>query len=1341
MKKITQRIPFPIKLIIVGLLPLLFVLFLAVTVHRQQSDKITLLSGTMKRVDRSAAISQLVDALQLERRESFIHSITRRNEAMMVAERAKTDAALEKLRTVEGDQYRTLLQYSFLGKIDEQRSLMTRGSVLPMQVMSYYTNLIFRLNTISNLTISNIPYLNEANEAIISQRLLSELATYIGILRANVYYSLYTKSDSSAMGMTAIYEIYHSYITEYETRLGPEYRKQFAAVLSSSGFTQMENFLAESFRTGYFSLREDPEHWWQISGAAVDGVKSLQRKHLTLAQDTMSKIYEHEVETRERNLLLLILMIGLVIFIIALTIKSITYSLHMIKNAAGRIALGATDIALDHSQQDVIGDVARSIHEIDHNNKVLSKAAEAIGKGNFDIDVTPRSDEDVLGNAIAMMKKDLAAYTLLNERKLWVQTGLTEISEAIGGDRTVKEIALNAVDRIASYIKAELGLFYVSDNDRHLMYKASYAVNDKESLRTLIPFGEGQLGQAAIRQEVVSLSDIPEDFLKVSTASGQASVRHILIVPLVHNGKTEGVVELGSLKPFSEQILEFLDQAGTVIAVALQAAKAKQRLQEVLEETQVQAEELQSQHTELENLNTELEAQTQKLQASEEELRVQQEELIQTNQELEERSRLLEERNQIIEERNIEIQRKAEELELSTRYKSEFLANMSHELRTPLNSILLLSRLLTENNEKNLTEDQIEYARVIQTSGHGLLSLIDEILDLSKIEAGKMELEYGQYTINEILDDMRSLFSPIAKDKKLDLKVSADQNVPPVLETDKMRLEQILKNLMSNALKFTSEGRVSLEVISTGNMGEIGFRVSDTGIGIPREKHRQIFEAFQQADGSTRRKFGGTGLGLSISRELARLLGGEITIESEPGKGSRFTVTVPIRKPETVRPVAQEVPVVSEQPAAGPVPQPAGDLGIFKVTNIPPNIPDDREAIAPGDKSVLIIEDDTGFARALLDFSRSRGYKGIVTVRGDEGIELARKFLPVGILLDIQLPVKSGWEVMEALKGDPQTRHIPVHMMSSLQVKKESLMQGAVDFINKPVAFEQMQEVFRKIEDVVSKQNKKVLIIEENPKHARALSYFLEEFGIAATMADSLSSGVEQLRSSDVNCVILDMGIPNATAYQTLERVKDQIGVDHLPIIIFTGKSLSKTDESRIRQFADSIVVKTANSFKRILDEVTLFLHLVEQQDRKPAAGAGTGNTLAKDVLQGKKVLVADDDVRNIFSLTRILESHGINVISAIDGREAIKILEDNPDTDVVLMDIMMPEMDGYEAMREIRSRFAFRDLPIIAVTAKAMTGDREKCVAAGASDYITKPVDTDQLISLLRVWIYDRNF
>lgn len=959
----------------------------------------------------------------------------------------------------------------------------------------------------------------------------------------------------------------------------------------------------------------------------------------------------------------------------------------------------------------------------------IEALTHAIAGGDYAVR-SPEVQDDELGRiarALNQMAGALEDTFADLKNKNWLQTGAVSLRDAIRGEKDVKQLAERLLTIFTNYLNAPLGTVYLMDIEGNFRLTGSYAA--KQAPLT-IHTGEGLTGQAIADKKMIVVQDVPVNYSSVTSSLGHTLPNTLLIVPLVYDNQCVGIIELGLLRKPSPLEVDFVEMNREAIAIGVNTALDFIRLQNFLEETQVQAEELQAQHKELESLNAELEMQTQKLQASEEELRVQQEELQQTNIELEERSVLLEEKNS-------DIQKKAAELEIATRYKSEFLANMSHELRTPLNSILLLSRLLAENTDKNLNRDQVEYAQVIQSSGNGLLGLIDEILDLSKIEAGQMQLDSEDVAIRGITDELRGLFGVLAKEKGLDFSIAVEPEVPSVIETDRVRLGQILKNLISNALKFTAAGSVSLTIRRPPDMANtLSFLVKDTGIGIPPEKQRLVFEAFQQADGSTKRKYGGTGLGLSISRELAKLLGGEITLESRVNEGSTFTVHLPIF---ANRPVPSSA-LLPQPPTPELALPPAGTSRIsnFISATIPENISDDRDILTDQDRVILIIEDDTNFARSLLEYARQNGYKGIVAVRGDEGLKLASQFKPMGILLDVQLPVMSGWEVMESLKANPQTRPIPVHIMSSHKLKNESLLKGAIDFVDKPVAFEQMPEVFEKIERALNRDSRKVLIIEDNPKHAKALAYFLSSFKINSELRSNIAEGIEALK--EVDCVILDMGIPNSRAYETLEEARQNPALEKLPIIIFTGKNLSMAEELKIKKYADTIVVKTVHSYQRMLDEVSLFLHLVE--DNKQRAGTGPAKKLLglAQVLNNKTVLVADDDVRNIFSLSKALEQYNMTVIAALDGQEAIQKLTENPTIDAVMLDMMMPRMDGYETARKIREQPQWKQLPVIAVTAKAMTGDREKCIQAGASDYITKPVDIDQLISLLRVWLYDRS-
>jgi signal transduction histidine kinase/CheY-like chemotaxis protein/CHASE3 domain sensor protein len=986
--------------------------------------------------------------------------------------------------------------------------------------------------------------------------------------------------------------------------------------------------------------------------------------------------------------------------------------------------------------------------EISKRVNVIQQVANRVSNGDYNQRVEDEYDGDLgdLVDSLNHMTDSLKiSFDKINKSD-WRQKGLALLNESLVGNKSVKQVTNDALNQLIDYGNCINGAVYLMD-DGKLKLSSSFGLEN--SMKHIFEAGEGMVGQVFAQKKPKAFNDLNENDFAVTFASSKVKINAILLVPVMSDRLTIGVLEVSSNENFDQDRIDFFAESSRNIAIALRAAKGREKEQRLLEETQAQSEELQVQHSELENLNTELEAQTQKLQASEEELKVQQEELMQTNTELEERSKLLEEKNQLIAERNIEIQRKAEELALSTQYKSEFLANMSHELRTPLNSILLLSRLMAENPDENLNEDQIESAKVIQSSGSSLLTLIDEILDLAKIESGKMSLEYQDVVIDDVVKDLKNLMNPLVKEKGIEFNINIEDDLAKSLEVDRLRLDQVLRNLLSNALKFTKEGSVDLNIKKDPkNKDFIIFSVKDTGIGILEDKQKIIFEAFQQADGSTQRKFGGTGLGLSISREIAKLLGGYLDLKSKVNEGSEFSLIIPMSESlkgnqiiSTGNSDQNLVDVILEdvEEIKQIIDYQENEIDTaFKHLEIPEDVDDDRNSISDGDKVILIVEDDTNFAIALLKFARMQKYKGVVVVRGDQALSAAMQYRPAAILLDVQLPVKDGWQVMDELKSNPQTKPIPVHMMSSLHVKKESLMKGAIDFINKPVAMEQMTDVFKKIEDALKKSPQKVLIVEENAKHASALSYFLSNFDISLSVEDNVEDSVRAFNTDGVDCVILDIGANRRNAYKIIESIKSYEGLENLPIIIFTERNLSTSEELKIKQYADSIVVKTAHSYQRILDEVGLFLHLVEEKNSSVETIRNKTLGSLTEVLSGKKILITDDDVRNIFSLTKALEKYKVEVVLAMDGVQALEQIKEHPDVDVVLMDMMMPNMDGYETIQEIRKMPKFRRLPIIAVTAKSMIGDRDKCIEAGASDYITKPVDIDQLLSLLRVWLYE---
>lgn len=783
------------------------------------------------------------------------------------------------------------------------------------------------------------------------------------------------------------------------------------------------------------------------------------------------------------------------------------------------------------------------------------------------------------------------------------------------------------------------------------------------------------------------------------------------------------------------------------IAIRFDITLQKQQ-EEILK---AQAEELKAQHEVLQEANLQLEAQSQQLQASEEELKAQQEELVQTNLELERNAQLLVEKNHSVNEKNEELEtislqlnRKADELALSSKYKSEFLANMSHELRTPLNSILLLSKLLADNGEENLTDEQSEFAKVIYNSGNSLLELINDILDLSKIESGKMDIDIDQVELDAICKNLSDLFIPLAKEKGISFEKEKEDGIPEFINTDRIKVEQVLKNFLSNAFKFTEKGNIKVIIrkptdTESAKMGInatdfISFEVKDSGIGIPKEKHAMVFEAFQQADGSTRRKYGGTGLGLSISREIVRMLGGEILLTSELGKGSSFTMVIPLdsKSHETNSITINTSGTIHSDEKHNPN-NVESDKYIALVT--PQEIPDDRLNIEPNDKVILIVEDDITFVHTLIKYIHERGYKAIVAVSGANAITYATKYKPIGILLDVQLPVKSGWTVIKELKANPETKHIAVHVMSSLDIKaKDTIDMGAIDFITKPIADKEIEKVLNRIETVLKKIPKNILLVDNNEIHTIAISRFISDSSKRCITASSAKEAYGILNSEIIDCVVLDMGLPDETGYNVLEAIKKDNKLEKIPVIIYTGKSLSHNEEKKLKQYANAIVIKTADSFKRLSSEISLFLHLEENSDD---VRIGKTPYIKEEILNGKRILIVDDDVRNIFSLTKLLEGQKVIVSSASDGNEALEILNKDKKIDLIMMDMMMPNKDGYETTMEIRKNEKLKTIPIIAVTAKAMLGDRQKCISVGASDYVTKPVDGDLLLSLLRVWLY----
>ncbi len=948
------------------------------------------------------------------------------------------------------------------------------------------------------------------------------------------------------------------------------------------------------------------------------------------------------------------------------------------------------------------------------------------------------------------------------ELQMWQTTGQAQLSERMSGGQNVAGLADNVVAQVCEYLNLQVGALYLLE-DRQLYLRGGFAHGGRENLPASFKIGQGLVGQAAAQRKPIVLSEIPQDALTLISSFGSLVFRHLIAAPFLYENEVIGVVELGALHPFAPAQLQFLETAMERISVAFKTAQTRAQVDELLATTQQQTEELQSQSEELRIANEELEAQTQSLQLSEARLRENQAQLESANIELEKKASVLQDQQRILDDQNQELQKaqsaleqKASDLARASKYKSEFLANMSHELRTPLNSLLLLARMLQDNKTGNLTDDQVESLTIIHHSGRDLLELINEILDLSKVEAGRMEFHFEPVTLGGIQETMTAQFAHMAEEKGVEFRQSIAEGLPHAIISDEQRLKQIIKNLLSNAFKFTAQGSVTLsiqrprqdQVLAHAGLAPahtIAITVSDTGIGITPEQQRIIFEAFQQADGGTSRKYGGTGLGLTISREMAFRLGGYIGVESVSGRGSAFTLYLPeVGAPQNEDAIAQ---IAMDSRAAAPVPprSPAPAVEAQNLASLPPQsptpvtqvIPDDRDNLQPGDRTFLVIEDDAKFAKIVYNFAHAKNFKCLIAGDGPTGVHMAAVYQPTAITLDLRLPGIDGWGVLRRLKSDPRTRHIPVHVISVEDACQDAYKQGVLGFLTKPVSPDDLAGVFARIEEFIERQVKNLLIVEDDVNLRHSVGKLLAGSDVEIAEVGLGQQALELLRTRRFDCIILDLRLPDISGFDLLRQIHDDEALPKCPVIVYTGRELSPEDHAQLRDYADSIIVKEAKSPERLLDETALFLHRVSADLAKLAIqSAPPSPTNFEAALAGKQVLVVDDDMRNTFALSKLLREKGIVVHVATDGQHALDLLSQTPDIDLVLMDIMMPVLDGYETIRRIRAQSKFKNLPILALTAKAMKGDREKCLDAGANDYLPKPVDPDRLFSMLRVWL-----
>jgi len=945
-----------------------------------------------------------------------------------------------------------------------------------------------------------------------------------------------------------------------------------------------------------------------------------------------------------------------------------------------------------------------------------------------------------LSNSYAGALQQQEEHNALLAHQAWLRTGQSELSERSAGHNTARPLSEAVLDYVARYLEASVGAMYIRDEQGALRRSGTYGFPPDAQNGMVFRGAESLVGQAAQENRVIALADVPRDYIKINSALGDASPRNLLIAPFSHEGKVNGVIEIGFLHSITARDREFLTMIGEAVGASVNAALYRQRLQEVLSETQALNEELQVQQEELRTANEELEEQSRALEASQSSLENQQAELEQTNDQLAEQALNLDTKNLALIDAQELLRQRAVELERSSRYKSEFLANMSHELRTPLNSSLILAKLLADNSAGNLNEEQIRFAQTIYSAGNDLLHLINDILDISKVEAGKLELVVEDLPLRRVVENLGHTFGPMAKQKQLAFSATVEPNVPLTIHTDRQRLEQVLKNLLSNAVKFTESGAVSLTVSSVDG-DWIQFAVRDSGIGIAQDQQDKIFDAFHQADGTTSRRFGGTGLGLSISRDLTALLGGKIDVTSTPGEGSVFILTLPanIDAGATTPPPkqAEPAPVVrAPAPVSAPAPAVAAHPAQAAQQHAPAPFADDREKLVKGQRTVLVIEDEAAFARILYDLAHDLDYRCLVALTAGEGLELATQHTPDAILLDMRLPDRSGLSVLQLLKDSPETRHIPVHVVSSADNAGEALHLGAIGYALKPASRADLEGVFRKLEEKSAQKIKRVLVVEDDERQRESVMALIADTDVDIAAVGTGGEALKLLRTEIFDCMVIDLKLPDMMGNELLQRMSQEEICSFPPVIVYTGRNLTRDEEADLLKYSRSIIIKGARSPERLLDEVTLFLHKVESQlssERQTMLKTVRGRDR---VFDGRTILLVDDDVRNVFALTAALEQRGAKIVVGRNGFEAIARLDEVEAIDLVLMDVMMPGMDGLEATRRIRADGRFNRLPIIAITAKAMKDDQEQCLAAGANDYLAKPIDLTRLYSLLRVWM-----
>lgn len=1344
-----------LTLLFILLIPLIYFAFIQIKQELEANREYNQLAVQLTEVEK---MSEAIHQLQTERGRM---TLAAESEAAFlqeaISQRDKTDAAIKDLKSFMESNNRSFADLSLLNELRQYRQRLDQGRLDLADFREYSNDLIF----------SFLGRIDEAATGISHEQISKELESFKDLAEAKVHLGRMRSLMMSAIRKGEMtYQDYARFSSQKQDHL--QALNSFKRYASEDAILDVRNQLSsDNYREilrFFETIEENPQadlsnftplRTFNLLSTSIENFRDTEDLVFSRIEDLVAR----ESQQNDLNLLFLILLTILVLGLSGLLsiyiINLISVAFSGLKLAADRIKLGATDVEIDIYSGNEIGAVADSFRGIVQKNRSLTKVAQAIGEGRYDVEVESQSKEDMLSLAIQDMKDRLSSFAIDAQQRNWILAGVSDLNNLVSGENHSTALTEKAIAFLCEYTHSQAGIFYLHDDQGTLVPSATYGVQSSVEQLSSFKIGAGALGQAVKANKTSILEEVPGEHMKIHTGLSEIPPANITIVPLQFSDTVIGAIELCSRLPSTQLQQDLLKTMGDRISIVVHTLKAHLKTQELLYETQNQAEELETQQEELRELNSELKT-------SEEELKVSQEELQEKNSELEEKAQLLEEqfealrsKNSALEDASQAIELKVQQVEAVSKYKSEFLANMSHELRTPLNSILILSRLLADNPGKNLNEKQSEHARIIHKSGADLLKLINEILDLSKIESGMIRLEMASFKLDEL--DLVTTFQEQARNKQVKFRFDYNED-GLMMYTDRFRLEQILKNFLGNAIKFTNKG--GEVVLSIHKVKEkplfkaeqliqskevIAFSVKDTGIGIPKEKQEAIFEAFQQADASTTRKYGGTGLGLAISKELATLLGGEIRVESKAGEGSTFTLFLPRHGQQEVReePAVMVPDTIAAESLRLPTPPPQTQMptktqkaatASTVLNNLAIQNPQQTKA---SDICVLIIEDDHAFNDILSDFAKAKNFKVHQTFTGEAGLGLARKLKPAAIMLDINLPDISGWEVLRQIREDSELRHVNVHIMSAYDKEVVGKHHENEDYLPKPVTLEMLNTAFNTISALSESSIETILIVEDNEVENKAIAELLQAHSLQSLSALSAEQAEELLSRHKIDCIILDLNLPGMDGYAWMEKIRSTKGLMALPIIIYSGKDLSEEEEIRLKKFANTIIIKNEYSYLRLLDEVQLFLHKVDQK-------LPSGNDfkmkphVPEEVLSNKKVLLVDDDVRNVYSLSNLLELQGMKIVEAYDGQEAIDKLQHEKGVDIVLMDVMMPEMDGMEATRRIRKMEGFQKLPIIALTAKAMKEDRQKCLDAGASDYVPKPVDTDKLLTLMRIWLYE---